>query len=169
MVGQAEYIVRGVVKSITPEMQRSGANRRIVTKVELEVLEVIAGHPPQPLVLIMPGGRIGDEEMLVDGVPQYTVGEENVFFVKGNGRQFCPLVAVMHGSYAIKREAATGRRYLERSNGEPLYAETDVARPMSSAAVVRAQHSKDQPLSPEAFAKRVKQRHEVLKPTARAN
>jgi hypothetical protein len=169
LVGQSEYVVRGVVKSLTPEMQHSGANRRIITKVEVEVLEVISGTPPTPLVLIMPGGKIGDEEMVVDGVPQYSVGEEHVFFVKGNGRQFCPLVAVMHGSYAVKREPDTGRRYMVRSNGEPLYSEADVAKPMSSAQAVRAQHPKDQPLSPEAFATRVKQRHEQLKPTVRAN
>jgi hypothetical protein len=169
LVGQSDYIVRAVVKSITPEMQYAGANRRIITKVELEVLEVLAGNPPSPLVLIMPGGKIGDEEMLVDGVPKYTVGEENIFFVKGNGRQFCPLVAMMHGSYAVKRDASTGSRYMTRSNGEPLYAEGDVAKPMTSIPAARAQHPKDQPLSPESFAGRIRQRHEQLKPTARAN
>jgi len=165
LVGQSEYIVRAVVKSVTPEMQQEGPNRRIITKVELEVLEVIAGTPPAPLILIIPGGKIGDEEMVVDGAPKYSVGEENVFFVKGNGRQFFPLVAMMHGSYAIKRDAATGRRYMTRSNGEPLYAEADVVKPMSSAQAVRAQHPKDQPLSPENFATGVRQRKEQLKPT----
>src|SRR5512141_506778 len=50
LVNQSDFIVRAVVKSVTSEFAKPGS-RKIITKVELEVREVIAGKPPQPLVL----------------------------------------------------------------------------------------------------------------------
>lgn len=162
LVNQSDYIVRAVVKSVVSEYAQSGS-RKIFTKVELEVLEVITGAPPQPLVLRMPGGRVGQQEMLVDGVPKFSAGEEHVFFIKGNGQRFCPLVGIMHGNYPIKDDSVTRQRYVARSNGAPLYAESDVAKPMQSEQSTRAANVRNKPLSPEAFGARIRQTHELVK------
>ncbi len=71
LVVQADYIVRAVVKSMNAEWRIDGQNRSIVTKVELTVSEVIKGTPPAPLVLEILGGRIGRDEMRVDGAPKF--------------------------------------------------------------------------------------------------
>ena len=134
LVSQADYIVRAVVKSVTAEWRLEGPQRHIITKVELEVREVIAGMPPQRLVLELLGGKIGDEELVVHGVPRFYVGQEDILFIHGNGTQFCPLVALTHGRYPIQRELATGRALVARSNGRPLYSEKDVALPMAEIA-----------------------------------
>ena len=137
LVGQADYVVRAVVKSVTAELRTSGPHRHIITKVELDVREVICGTPPQPLVLEMLGGRVGAEEMVVDGAPKFKVGDEDILFVHGYGRLFTPLVALMHGRYPIKREAATGREYIARSDGTPLTSEQNVSQPMAETAAVQ--------------------------------
>ncbi len=134
LVNQSDYIVRGVVKSVSAEMSANGQNRHIVTKVEVEVKEVINGTPPQPLVLQMLGGKVGDEEMVVEGSPKFQVGDEDILFVHGNGRQFNPLVGLMHGRFPVRREAATGREYVARSNGAPLYNVNDLVLSMAAAA-----------------------------------
>ena len=157
LVSQSDYIVRAVVKSVTSEMQTDGQSRHIITKVELDVREVISGTPPQPLVLEMLGGRVGAEEMVVQGAPQFKVGDEDILFVHGNGQQINPLVALMHGRYPIKRDAATGREFMARSNGEALYDEKDVVQPMAETALVqRALKANAQPLSAADFVSRIK-------------
>lgn len=133
LVAKSEYIVRAVVKSVNAQMHADGAHRHIITKVELNVLEVIGGTPPQPLILEMLGGKVGAEEMTVDGTPKFQVGDEDILFVRGNGRQFCPLVALLHGRYPIKSDASTGRQFMTRGDGSLLANEQEVARPMIQA------------------------------------
>ena len=101
LVAQADYVVRGVVTAINAEWRNDAHGQHIFTKVRFEVREVIKGTPPSPLVLEMLGGRIGKYQMVVQGTPNFIVGEESVLFVHGNGRQFFPLVAIMYGMYPI--------------------------------------------------------------------
>lgn len=156
LVNQADYIVRVVVKSVASEWRTSPGQRHIFTRVELEVKEVIAGTPPQPLVLEMLGGKMGDEELVVEGVPRFKVGDEDILFVHGNGQQFCPLVAIMHGRYPIMRDSDSGRRYIARSNGVPLFDEKEVSLPMSrKVPAAQAARTGLQSLSPADFVKRI--------------
>jgi hypothetical protein len=155
LVNQADYIVRGVVKSVNSEMRTDGGSRHIVTKVEVEVSEVISGTPPQPLVLEMLGGKVGDDEMVVDGAPKFKVGDEDILFIHGNGKQFNPLVALMYGRYPILAEAGTGRQYVARANGIPLHSESEVDQPMVRPAV-NPQAAPPPALSPADFVSRIK-------------
>lgn len=156
LVAQSDYIVRAKVKSVNSEWRIDGANRHIVTKVELDVSEVIAGTPPQPLVLEMLGGRIGEDEMRIEGAPKFQVGDEDILFVHGNGLQLSPLVAMMHGRYPILHDAATGRAYVAREGKTPLYNENDVSLPLKAASAIKSAQPAALPLSPEEFANRIK-------------
>jgi hypothetical protein len=155
LVNQSDFIVRAVVTSTRSEMSTNGPHRHILTFVTLEVREVIRGTPPQPLVLQMLGGRVGNDEMVVEGAPRFAVGDEDILFLHGNGRQLNPLVALMHGRYPIKREPGTGREYLTRSNGAPLTSELDVAKPMTRSLAPAAQGAAPA-LSPAEFTSRIK-------------
>ncbi len=157
LVNQSDFIVRAVVKSVTSDFAKPGS-RKIITKVEMEVREIIAGNPPNPLVLRILGGRVGTEEMIVAGVPQFQVGDEGVYFVQGNGRQIFPLVAMMHGVYPIKRDEA-GREYIARSNQVPLQDTSEVALPMtdgSAAELQRRMHRTVDALTPSGFAQQIR-------------
>jgi hypothetical protein len=157
LVNQSDYIVRAVVKSVICEYATPGS-RKIVTLVELEVKEVVAGTPPQPLVLRMMGGKIGDEEMILEGAPQFKVGEESILFVQGNGRQIYPLVAMMHGLYAIRRET-DGSEIVTRSNHQPLHDTAEVALPLTSGGVAELQgrlRGKAAALTPDEFVQQIR-------------
>ena len=157
LVNQSDFIVRAVVKSVVSEYARPGS-RKIITKVELDVREVIAGKPSQPLVLRMMGGKIGEDEMILEGAPQYKVGDEGIFFVQGNGRQIYPLVAMMHGLYPIKRETS-GREFIARSNQVPLQDTAEVVQPMVSggaAELQRRMRRTDQALTPAQFVQQIR-------------
>ena len=156
LVQQADYIVHATVKSVTAEWKIDGQNRHIMTKVELDVNEVVAGNPPQPLVLTLLGGRIGDQELRVEGAPRFKVGDEDILFIHGNGQQFTPLVAMQYGRYPIKHDAATGAAYVTRANGVPLYGEQEVILPPGAASALKASQPGALPLSPADFKKLIR-------------
>ncbi len=154
LVAQADYVVRGVVKSVTTEWRVDGGGRHIFTKVTVDVREVIKGHPPTPLVLDVLGGRIGKDELVVEGAPTFSVGDDEILFVHGNGRQFIPLVAIMYGQFLVARDSATGQDFVHRSNGSPLYDVKDVAKPLTAATA--AASSSAYPLTATEFAGRIR-------------
>jgi hypothetical protein len=158
LVTRADYIVRGVVKSSSSEWRESKRGQRyIATKVEVEVLEVLRGTPPSPLVLDMLGGKVDDVELVVDGAPKFNVGDEDILFIKDNGRTLSPLVGIMHGRYPVLREATSGKRYAVRSNGMPLYSEHDVARPMGQLSLTKVANPRAAPISVDTFVRRIRE------------
>jgi hypothetical protein len=160
LVNGADYIVRARVKGISyAAKERPGKPPLIYTNVALEVLETIAGNPPAEPVLRVLGGKIGDAELRVEGLPRFEVGQEEVMFVRGNGRTFYPLYAAMHGRYSIKRDAA-GREFIARSNGVQLDDVAEVATPMVDGPAAQLQQrmrSSSTALSPAAFIQRVRE------------
>jgi hypothetical protein len=158
LVGQSDYVVRAVVKSATSAWRENAGRRYISTRVELDVREVIKGMPPSPLVLDLVGGRVGDDELRIEGMPRFHVGDENVLFVHGKERKMMPLVALMHGVYPIVRETKTGQDYVLRSNGEPPYSAQEVSLPMDQPSTVKRQNPQARPLTAGAFATQIRQR-----------
>ena len=160
LVNKSDYVVRGRVKALSYEDRMSGGRELIFTKIEIEVLEVIAGTPPESVVLVMLGGKSGDRELVVAGVPQFKVGDEDILFVQGNGRNFYPLYAVMHGKYPVKRDQATGRRFVTRSNEVPLGDVAEIALPVaegSAATLQKRLRRTTDAMTPEDFIQRIKQ------------
>jgi hypothetical protein len=151
LVDQADYVVRAVVVSVNSEWRDSGQHRHIITKVELDVRAVIKGTPPQPLVLEMLGGTVDGVTLRVEGAPVFNVGDENILFVHGNGHQIIPLVALSHGQFPVQHDAKSGKDYVLRSNGMPLYSEADVSLPLTQLSAYKAKNPSAQPLTAEGF------------------
>lgn len=129
MVNGSDYVVHAVVRSVEAQKRVRAGAPKIFTRVELEVIEVVAGKPPAKIVLELLGGRVGDEELTVDGMPRFAVGDEDILFVSGNGRAICPLYAMMHGRFPIVA-TSDGRRVVARSSGVPLLATAEIGMPL---------------------------------------
>jgi hypothetical protein len=163
LVNGSDYVVRGRVKALSAESRMRGERELIFTRIEIEVLEVIAGTPPQPLVLEMLGGQSGDRALVVAGAPRFKVGDEEILFVQGNGRNFHPLYALMHGKYPVRRDKATGREYVTRSNGVPLRDVAEVALPLTEGPASELQRRLarvDQALGVAEFTRLIRQQRE---------
>jgi len=159
LVNRSDFVVRARIKSSEPELRISGDRRRIFTKVELEVLEVIAGEPPASIVLELLGGRIEDEEMIVDGMPRLRVGTESVLFVKDNGRVLCPIYAMNYGVYPVEEEPTTKQRYMTRGNKIPLEQVAEVAQPLTEGDeldVPALRRKRSNAFTPEEFSREIK-------------
>lgn len=118
LVSQAEVIVQAEVTAKRCEFTPVGNGNVIHTYVTLTVLKQIKGVSPETIELRLLGGKIGNEGMIVEGVPEFQIGDVDVLFVENNGSQYCPLVAVMHGRYPVVTQ--NGTEVVLRSNGEPL-------------------------------------------------
>jgi hypothetical protein len=159
MVGRSDYIVRAVVKSVASQWRDNPdkpGSRYIGTLVELDVKEVIKGAPPSPLVLDLVGGRVGEQEMTIDGAPKFTVGQESILFIKGNGRQIIPWVGMRHGQYPVRRDKRTGEDQVVRNDGKLIYGEKELTQTESAIGPAPARDPKARPLTSTDFANRIR-------------
>jgi len=161
LVNESDYIIRGVVKSVLSEYRTNSHGKMIFTEVAIDVREVISGTPPTDVVLEILGGRVGEEEMIVQGAPRFKVGEEDILFVKDNGRTIVPLMGMMHGRYPIMEDLATGEKYVARDNKEPLTDTSEIAQPMdgistTGASIRAAKSARAAALTPAQFSERIK-------------
>lgn len=133
LVKGSDYVVHGVVRAVTAEKRLRHGAPKIITRVDVEVLEVITGTAPQVVSLELLGGQVGTERLFVDGMPRFEPGDEEILFVQGNGRSICPLFAMMHGRYSVVAESGTGRKLVRRSDGMPLQNTAQISTPLAGA------------------------------------
>ncbi|MBI3884130.1 MAG: hypothetical protein HY302_00105 [Opitutae bacterium] len=159
LVNGSDYVVRARVAKVTAEPRTVEGRALIFTRVEFEVLAVLAGAPPRNLVLVMLGGKLGDEELWIGGAPRFAAGDEDILFVSGNGANLHPLYALGHGRYPVRRDAA-GREFVARSNGVPLTGVAEVALPLAEeppGAGPGPRGAAGRALTPAEFAAAIKQ------------
>ncbi len=155
LVAEAEAIYSGRVTAV--EARRLAApdgSSVIKTFVTFAIERVLKGAARESVILELLGGRVGDEQLRVSGMPVFAVGDRDFVFVQHNGVQYCPLVALGHGRYRVLRDAAAGRDYVARDNRTPLAAVSDVELPLHAppSAVQRARAAAPAAaLSPESF------------------
>ena len=133
LTARAERIVVAQVVSVKSEWDASGRN--IHTRIEIKVEETWKGSvaPDEHIVMVQPGGTVGDIEMRVHGMPSFAPGEKAVLFLAGQG---APRVVGM----------SQGKRSVHW-NGTAKRWEAEVAE--HSAVVRRDSQGRLQPAMPE--------------------
>ncbi len=168
LVNEADAIYRGRVTAVEARRvaRADGQGQVIKTFVTFAIDKVLKGPAQREVVLQFLGGTIGDESLVVSGMPKFAPGTEEFVFVQKNGVQFCPLVAVMHGRYKVLHDEAAARDIVARDDGAPLTDVAEVALPLNHLpAEVRAATAA-RALSPAAFESSINS--EVQRPTLRA-
>ena len=156
LVQEAEGIYRGRVTDL--QARRSAAPDGTViikTHVTFAIERTLKGAERRELTLEFLGGTLGDESLVVTGMPRFTLGTTEYVFVQRNGIQFCPLVAMGHGRYRTLRDAVAARDYVARDNGTPLTDLAEVEIPLNALPAplraARAASSVARALTPSAF------------------
>jgi hypothetical protein len=134
LVSTAEVVVDGEVTGVRSELSSFEGRPLVYTYVSIRVLDALKGAPGETVELRMLGGTVGDVTLQVSGVPKFKVGERNLFFIEGNGVNFCPLVAVPHGFYPIAERESDGAEVVLRSNGQPLEDPAEVVESLQHGA-----------------------------------
>ncbi|HEY1108252.1 MAG TPA: hypothetical protein VGE76_06460 [Opitutaceae bacterium] len=157
LVGKADAIHRGTVTAVearrvaTPD----GQGTFIKTFVTVVIERTLKGAKTSEVTLEFLGGTVGEDSMLVQGMPTFSIGDREFVFVQKNGVQFCPLVAMMHGRYRVLRDEATAKEFVARDNRTPLTDTVEVGLPLSalppSVRAATAADSVARALTPAAF------------------
>lgn len=170
LVAEADAIYRGRVTDIQARRVAAANGQSVIkTFVTITVDRTLKGPEQANVTLEFLGGTIGDEILEVSGMPKYTVGERGIVFVQGNGRQFCPVVRLGHGSYRVRRDERSGREFVERQNRAPLNDVSEVELPLARNPVLAARAAEpdlSRALTPAAFEAAIVR--EVQTPTREA-
>lgn len=87
--GEADAILVGRVGEIGSHWSADGHS--IETDATLSVERILQGDPATAIVLTLPGGRVGELQVLVGGMPSFRAGERSLLFLR----------AAADGSYGI--------------------------------------------------------------------
>ncbi|HWA85162.1 MAG TPA: hypothetical protein VG710_02975 [Opitutus sp.] len=170
LVAEASMIAHTRVTAVTSRAVTSPDDQRVIkTFVTFTTITPLKGQPGSQFTLSFLGGadKHSGERWTVPGMPQFQVGDEDIIFAT-RGESVCPLVAARHGRYRVLTDAATNRRYIARSNREPLAGTDEISgslEPVAPAAPHAARIAAA--LSPENFEQRITA--EIAHPTQAAH
>ena len=121
LVKKAHHIVAGKVRN--SRTYWSDNRKLIFTSYTIEVDESIKGRPPKAFELTTIGGKIGDLELQVSGMPSFAKGENVVVFTESSG-PYEVVVGLGQGKFTVENgEVFNEVNGLSFPNGRP-------ARPM---------------------------------------
>jgi hypothetical protein len=117
LVNDAEIIFEGTVISLRSEWLGEGADRHIVTYVTFKVEDAIKGAPAAEYTIRMFGGTLDGTTMEATDTPKFKVGDRDILFVENNGKQFVPLVGIMHGRFRVKQDEVNAPESISKDSG----------------------------------------------------
>lgn len=101
----SELVVRGTVVRVEPRWTED--KRRIITDSEILVSEVLKGNLTGKTVVVMqPGGVLGDVGQMVHGTAKFSLGDEVVVFLEKRGERAF-VVGLAQGRFLVDRSGPT--------------------------------------------------------------
>lgn len=120
LVTLADQIVVGTVERRESRWRDPVQQRGIVTQITLTDLEWLkADQPGDTFTLQIAGGQIGPYGEAIAGLPQLSVGERYVLFVRGNSQSLFPVVGIEQGVLKVRNDAG-GLARIYTFEGMPL-------------------------------------------------
>ncbi|GEM_PF-2788495 len=89
----------------------------IRTRVELEVASALKGPATPRLTIVTDGGTIGEETLMVDGLPVFATGQRVILFLDEDLDQMCPVYGWEQGMLRIIREPSSGEDVVVDAEG----------------------------------------------------
>jgi hypothetical protein len=105
----ADLILHATVKSQACERT---AESRIITRVQLEIGEVLKGTlATNKFTLVHGGGTVGNIRSVASAQVEYAVGEEIVVFLRLNERGEGVTLGLVQGKFQVWQDKATGEKF----------------------------------------------------------
>jgi len=117
LVERADLVLAGTVKEVHSQFDDDGLDQNtIFSYVTLTDLEVVKGRvTTSDYVLRVPGGVVGRFAQDYPGIPLFQTGQNYLLFIRGNHRDFFPVVGVDQGVFRILTNAR-GQRVVIRDD-----------------------------------------------------
>jgi hypothetical protein len=118
LVDQAEVIFSG--EAVKSEVVSAPLNGLPYTLVTFRVGQVLKGSViADDVILRFEGGDTGVERVEVIGMPQFTIGEQYLLFVRANGSAYCPVLGWWQGQFRFGKDPH-GKRIILDHAGVPI-------------------------------------------------
>ena len=101
LAGGSDAGVHGRVTRVQSRWTRDG--HLIVTDVEIAVVETLKGPAAQTVVVVQPGGQVGDIGQVVSGLASFSEGEEVVVFLERQGSSRFQVTGLSQGKFRVER------------------------------------------------------------------
>lgn len=107
LMAASNFVFHGKVKSVTYRNSKLGSSGAVpFTFVTYRVNETLFGNPRSEITLRFIGGANGRGGFVsVEGVPAFSLGDEDILFVSGNGEAGCALALCEFGRYRVYKGA----------------------------------------------------------------
>jgi hypothetical protein len=129
----AAVVVRARV--LASEARWTADRARIVTDTELEVLEAWKGAPAARIVVMQPGGIVGELGQKVDGVARFEPGEEVVVFLEPRGDRFS-VAGMTQGAFHLARSSDGKTVFARQALDEALLLDPVTRQPVAGPSTV---------------------------------
>lgn len=96
----SDAVVIGRVQSVQSRFSSDGL--KILTDAEISVTQTLKGQVAQAVVVMQPGGAVGDVGQHVAGVARFTPGEEVAVFLEKRGSRYF-VTGLGQGKYRLER------------------------------------------------------------------
>jgi hypothetical protein len=129
----ADTVVRGRV--VSSQARWSANHSRIITDTTIEVTDTLKGHGTKTVVVMQPGGEVGEVGQHVEGVARFQKDEEVVVFLEARGTERFTLSGMAQGRFKVER-AADGTVRARQDQCADLYlVDRDSRQPTSRAPI----------------------------------
>jgi hypothetical protein len=123
----SDVVVRGKVLGTRSRWQGG----RIVTEARIAVASAWKGAPGEQVLVVVPGGRVGDVAQRVSGSPSFRDEEEVVVFAARTGPDALGVVGLAQGKFRVEAGIARPELADARVEVQPMAAGERAAGPMS--------------------------------------
>lgn len=117
-------------KVLASQARWTSDRARIVTDTELEVLEAWKGAPAARVVVMQPGGIVGELGQKVAGAARFTVGEEVVLFLEPRGDRFT-VAGMSQGAFHVERSSDGKTSFARQALDEALLLDPVTRQPVA--------------------------------------
>ncbi len=124
LVGEAHAVIRA--RSLFSESRWERGE--IWTFTNFEVNVALKGNVPRLLTVRTLGGKAGHLRSIVEGVPQFHVGEEVYLFLGPGGTEPFPIFGWAQGTFRIHREKNSGQETVTQDSAGLAVFDTDTQK-----------------------------------------
>lgn len=134
LVRRAESVIVARVVSTRSAWVDSRFGRSIVTDVTVSIEQTMKGPVYAERSYEFLGGTVGEDTLVVEGAPRFSIGDRDVLFINETGRPVSPIVGFTYGRFRIFRDA-TGVDTIRTHDGRPLASTADVGNDRPPARI----------------------------------
>jgi len=133
LVDRADLVFEGTVVDVRSEWRATRGGRQIMSQVTYRLGRGLKGGAPLQVVLEVFGGTVGRDTMRIGGMPDFSVGDHDLLFVRQGGAEGLPLVGLMHGRFRVSR-APDGREWVTTYDGRAIASLASIGAPPRALA-----------------------------------